>query len=552
MTKPWSHNLSQVPLLLPTPPKDVDIDPPPTISSDLPPSSSSALAELQQIDQDIKLRCDRSLELLLKTPACSLNAVRRELITSFRDLSRQLEKLLETHRAKLQGLSVSALSTCPPAYLHDGLLHVLQGSSIVVAESSPSSVYAHTLARISSSSASTPVPSPGLNPTTPTSMHESFTLTVDRKAASRFSTLTAGHGSLRLPFVSTPKPTVSSAGSISRSSVSASVQATLAPAAGDVKIENPKERLLQALELHQKGHQGRLPMPDFDPPSAPAKLVHRSPSAPTVPLSATTMLNAPSVDTTAFATSPSTPSTEDVPVSASFLPAYEGLPSLSSTSSISDVASDSTPSPQPPCTPRRSTSTSLSPSPSMSSSSSPSVSSSPQVAGLSSLFTSGVATSLSAIRSIRPTSFFLPEIDESTPSAPPSSFSMTPNNFGDSRKSTIKQKARSQQHPLLQVETTSISSLVEGGLHQNANYELGQTKIGCKVFHAGAFELLRKKLGIEGVLLESLSRSAGWDAEGGKSNAGFFKTSDDRFVIKEAVSKMLGGSDLVRFLPVRS
>jgi hypothetical protein len=121
---------------------------------------------------------------------------------------------------------------------------------------------------------------------------------------------------------------------------------------------------------------------------------------------------------------------------------------------------------------------------------------------------------------------------------------MSASGTSDSRKSTLKQHKPRSAHPLLQVET-SISSLVEEGLHQNARYELDGLKIACRVYHAAAFELLRKKLGLEGILLDSLSRSAGWDVEGGKSNAGFFKTQDDRFVIKEAVSKMLGGSDLV-------
>ncbi|KAF8742340.1 hypothetical protein AX14_005203 [Amanita brunnescens Koide BX004] len=61
-------------------------------------------------------------------------------------------------------------------------------------------------------------------------------------------------------------------------------------------------------------------------------------------------------------------------------------------------------------------------------------------------------------------------------------------------------------------------------------------KISCTVYYAKQFDLLRKRCGVDDVFVKSLSRSSNWQAEGGKSRANFWKTSDDRFVIKTLVN----------------
>lgn len=61
-------------------------------------------------------------------------------------------------------------------------------------------------------------------------------------------------------------------------------------------------------------------------------------------------------------------------------------------------------------------------------------------------------------------------------------------------------------------------------------------KISCTVYYAKQFDLLRKRCGIDDVFVKSLSRSSNWQAEGGKSRAHFWKTSDDRFIIKTLVN----------------
>ncbi|KIL57862.1 hypothetical protein M378DRAFT_27805 [Amanita muscaria Koide BX008] len=61
-------------------------------------------------------------------------------------------------------------------------------------------------------------------------------------------------------------------------------------------------------------------------------------------------------------------------------------------------------------------------------------------------------------------------------------------------------------------------------------------KLACTVYYARQFDLLRKRCGIDDIFVKSLSHSTNWAAEGGKSRANFWKTSDDRFVIKTLVN----------------
>jgi 1-phosphatidylinositol-3-phosphate 5-kinase len=61
-------------------------------------------------------------------------------------------------------------------------------------------------------------------------------------------------------------------------------------------------------------------------------------------------------------------------------------------------------------------------------------------------------------------------------------------------------------------------------------------KISCTAYYAKQFDLLRKRCGVDDVFVKSLSRSSNWQVEGGKSRANFWKTRDDRFVIKTLVN----------------
>ncbi|CEP06872.1 hypothetical protein [Parasitella parasitica] len=58
----------------------------------------------------------------------------------------------------------------------------------------------------------------------------------------------------------------------------------------------------------------------------------------------------------------------------------------------------------------------------------------------------------------------------------------------------------------------------------------------CIIYYAKEFELLRRQCNINQLMIESLCRCQTWTASGGKSKSHFYKTQDDRFVIKEMMN----------------
>ncbi|KAG8835679.1 hypothetical protein FRC17_001868 [Serendipita sp. 399] len=60
-------------------------------------------------------------------------------------------------------------------------------------------------------------------------------------------------------------------------------------------------------------------------------------------------------------------------------------------------------------------------------------------------------------------------------------------------------------------------------------------KFSCTVYYAKQFDSLRRRCGIDEILIESLKQTENWAAEGGKSKSNFWKTKDDRFIIKTLV-----------------
>ncbi|KAJ3914042.1 hypothetical protein F5877DRAFT_51221 [Lentinula edodes] len=73
--------------------------------------------------------------------------------------------------------------------------------------------------------------------------------------------------------------------------------------------------------------------------------------------------------------------------------------------------------------------------------------------------------------------------------------------------------------------------------HIKYDWTIGKRlKFSCMVYYAKQFDTLRKRCGVDSIFLESLSRSANWSAEGGKSKSNFWKTADDRFIIKTLVN----------------
>ena len=71
----------------------------------------------------------------------------------------------------------------------------------------------------------------------------------------------------------------------------------------------------------------------------------------------------------------------------------------------------------------------------------------------------------------------------------------------------------------------------------------------CKVLFAHEFELFREKtLGSKTDLILSLSKCARFKASGGKSGVKFYKTADDRFLLKE-LNRRTEARDVSTFIP---
>ncbi|KAJ3784336.1 hypothetical protein GGU10DRAFT_388377 [Lentinula aff. detonsa] len=91
-----------------------------------------------------------------------------------------------------------------------------------------------------------------------------------------------------------------------------------------------------------------------------------------------------------------------------------------------------------------------------------------------------------------------------------------------------------RHHGLL---TTVEVNAIDERPHIKYDWTIGKRlKFSCTVYFAKQFDSLRKRCGVDSIFLESLSRSANWAAEGGKSKSNFWKTADDRFIIKTLVN----------------
>ncbi|KAF5320160.1 hypothetical protein D9611_010357 [Ephemerocybe angulata] len=90
-----------------------------------------------------------------------------------------------------------------------------------------------------------------------------------------------------------------------------------------------------------------------------------------------------------------------------------------------------------------------------------------------------------------------------------------------------------RRHGLLNTDIDAIDERP----HIKYDWTIGKrVKFSCTVFYAKQFDLLRRRCAIDDIFVKSLSKSTNWAAEGGKSKSNFWKTSDDRFIIKTLVN----------------
>ncbi|KAF9942160.1 hypothetical protein BGZ67_002796 [Mortierella alpina] len=87
--------------------------------------------------------------------------------------------------------------------------------------------------------------------------------------------------------------------------------------------------------------------------------------------------------------------------------------------------------------------------------------------------------------------------------------------------------------------------------HLKARFSHGKTSFSCTVYYAAEFDTLRRRCGIHQTYVQSLSRCNSWNANGGKSKSSFYKSKDDRFVVKQMVSSwnIAEKDELLKFAP---
>ncbi|KAI1793644.1 hypothetical protein LXA43DRAFT_999787 [Ganoderma leucocontextum] len=88
-------------------------------------------------------------------------------------------------------------------------------------------------------------------------------------------------------------------------------------------------------------------------------------------------------------------------------------------------------------------------------------------------------------------------------------------------------------HGLLSTDAPAIDERP----HIKYDWTIGKRlRFSCTVYYAKQFDQLRKRCGVDDVFVKSMARSENWVAEGGKSRSNFWKTADNRFIIKTLVN----------------
>jgi hypothetical protein len=80
----------------------------------------------------------------------------------------------------------------------------------------------------------------------------------------------------------------------------------------------------------------------------------------------------------------------------------------------------------------------------------------------------------------------------------------------------------------------------------------GSTRFSCTIYYAAEFEMLRRKCGIQAGYVHSLERCFQWDNFVGRDRSMFYKTQDDKYLIKQLISQDSSAFDhdhLLAFLP---
>ncbi|CAE6510846.1 unnamed protein product [Rhizoctonia solani] len=90
---------------------------------------------------------------------------------------------------------------------------------------------------------------------------------------------------------------------------------------------------------------------------------------------------------------------------------------------------------------------------------------------------------------------------------------------------------------LMAVDPNAAYGPIDERPHIKYDWTAGnRLKFSCTVYYARQFDAMRRRCGVAEGFNRSLAECANWLAEGGKSKANFFKTRDDRYIIKSLVN----------------
>ena len=138
------------------------------------------------------------------------------------------------------------------------------------------------------------------------------------------------------------------------------------------------------------------------------------------------------------------------------------------------------------------------------------------------------------------------EVDPSIRPKEPEGDSATSSRFATVVASGINSAVRYITNTEVPPGTVSSSSNTKHALllanidekpHIKYDWTIGKRmKFSCTVYYAKQFDALRRRCGINDLFLKSLIYSNNWSAQGGKSRSNFWKTRDDRFIIKSLVN----------------
>ncbi|EYC19697.1 hypothetical protein Y032_0023g671 [Ancylostoma ceylanicum] len=100
-----------------------------------------------------------------------------------------------------------------------------------------------------------------------------------------------------------------------------------------------------------------------------------------------------------------------------------------------------------------------------------------------------------------------------------------------------QREAAKGEQPPLNLNSTSVAQDEQSlaAEHLEIEFQDNQASYYVKAYYAARFRLLRKLLVTEGeeAFIRSLSQSTFWTPQGGKSGSFFYRTQDDRFVVKQ-------------------